>query len=191
MFYLLLVTYGTIFTSELLGDKTIYTISSLTMRFRALYVFFGFTAAFTLKMLVAVLLGQVIAELPTPLVTVLSTITFFVTALVIWFKKGDGGSIKREDDYYFARAALITFAAIFFSEWGDIGQVTAAVLTARYRVPLVVWLGATLALITKGLLAITLGRGLQKRVPRRILRPVSASICLLMGIVSAVGPMLK
>src|SRR6185503_18691798 len=42
--YLLLVAYGTILVSELIGDKSIYTISSLTMRFHSLYVFCGFTA---------------------------------------------------------------------------------------------------------------------------------------------------
>jgi putative Ca2+/H+ antiporter (TMEM165/GDT1 family) len=191
MFYLLLATYGTVFLAELLGDKTIYTISSLAMRFRPLYVFCGFTVAFMAKMLVAVLLGQVIAELPPYLVAIMSTTTFFVTALVIWFKKKDEGGVRREHDNYFSKAALITFAAIFFSEWGDVGQITAATLTARYRAPLVVWLGATLALVTKGLLALTLGRSLRKRIPQHWLRPVSVSLCLVMGVISAVGPMLK
>ncbi len=86
---------------------------------------------------------------------------------------------------------MITFAVIFFSEWGDVGQITAATLTARYQLPLMVWLGGTLALITKGLLALTLGQGLRKYVPQHILRPVSAGLCLLMGIVSAFGLLLN
>jgi putative Ca2+/H+ antiporter (TMEM165/GDT1 family) len=188
MFYLLLATYGTVFLAEILGDKTIYTISSLAMRFRPLYVFCGFTVAFMLKMLAAVLLGQVIAQLPAYLVAIMSAATFFVTALVIWFRKKDDGQTAREHDNYFSKAALLTFAAIFFSEWGDVGQITAATLTARYRVPLLVWLGATLALVTKGLLALTLGRSLRKRVPQHLLRPISASLCLIMAVVSAIGP---
>lgn len=191
MIYVLLAAYGTVFLAELLGDKTIYTISSLTMRYRPLYVFFGVAAAFMMKMLVAVLLGQVIAELPTSLVAGVSTATFFVTALVIWFKRKDDEADRREEGGYFSKAALVSFAAIFFSEWGDVGQVTAATLTARYQMPLVVWLGATLALITKGLLAMTLGRGLRKRIPHRVLRPLSVSLCLIMAIISAVEAMLK
>lgn len=190
MLYLLLATYGTIFLAELLGDKTIYTISSLTMRFRPLYVFSGFTLAFMLKMLVAVLLGHVIAELPTSLVNAMSAATFLITALVIWFKKG-AGPAQREDDGHFPKAALVTFGAIFFSEWGDIGQITAATLTARYNLPLVIWLGATLALVTKGLLALTLGGSLRKRIPHNILRPVSACLCLSMFVISAFGPMFR
>ena len=191
MFYLLLAIYGTILLSELLGDKSVYTISSLTMRFHPLYVFCGFTAAFMIKMFIAVLLGQVIAELPRSLVSITSTATFFLTALVIWFKRSDDGAIQRESENYFSRAALITFAAILFSEWGDVGQIMAATLTARYRVPFLVWLGATLALVTKGLLALALGRGLRKRIPLHMLRPVSASLCVIMGVISAIGPMFK
>lgn len=191
MFYLLLATYGTIFLSELLGDRSIYTISSLAMRFRALYVFCGFTVAFMIKMFAAVLLGQVIAQLPKSLIAITSTATFFVTALIIWFRKEDAGSSRREEDNRFAKATLVTFAAVLFSEWGDIGQVMAATLTARYQLPLVVWSGATLALITKGLLALALGRGLRTRVPVHMLRPVSAGLCVIMGVISAIGPMLK
>ena len=191
MFYILLATYGTILLSELIGDKSIYTIGSLAMRFRPVYVFCGFTAAFMIKMLLAVLLGRVIAELPTSLVAIASTATFFLTALFIWFKKSDDKPIEREHEKHFSRAALITFAAILFSEWGDVGQIMAATLTARYRMPLLVWIAATAALVTKGLLALVLGRGLRKRIPLQMLRPISASLCLLMGVISAIEPMLK
>ena len=191
MLYLLLATYGTIFLAELLGDKSIYTISSLAIRFRPIYVFCGFTAAFMLKMLVAVLLGQVIAELPSSLVSITSTVTFFLTALIIWFKKSEDKSRRQDGEGYFSKAALITFAAILFSEWGDVGQLMAATLTARYRMPLLVWVGATLALVTKGLLALALGRGLRKRIPLQMLRPVSATLCLLMGVISALGLIFK
>ena len=191
MFYLLLVTFGTIFIAELIGDKTIYTISSLAMRFRPLYVFTGFTLAFMLKMLAAVLLGQLVAELPTTVVAVVSAVTFFVTALVIWFKKKDEPSVSKEHEGYFSKAVLISFGAIFFSEWGDIGQITAATLTQQSQMPVVVWFGATAALITKGVLALTLGRGLRRRIPQQVIRPLSASLCLILAIVSAIGPALK
>lgn len=190
-FYLLLVTYGTIFVSELLGDKSIYTISTLGIRFRPLYVFCGFTAAFMVKMSVAVLLGHMIAELPRSVVSFTSAATFFLTAFVIWFKKTSDGAAPREPENYFSRAALITFAAILFAEWADIGQIMAATLTARYGLPLIVWLGATLALVTKGVLALALGRGLRKCVPLQVLRPLSVSLCIIMGIISALSPLLE
>jgi len=189
MLYLLLATYGSIFLSELLGDKSIYTISSLGMRFRAVHIFCGFTAAFMIKMFVAVLLGQAIAQLPTSVVSFTSTATFFLTAFVIWLKRTDGRERRSESENYSSRAVLITFGAILFSEWGDIGQIMAATLSARYQLPLVVWLGATLALMTKGSLALALGRGLRRFIPLQVLRPLSVSLCLIMGVVSAIWPM--
>jgi putative Ca2+/H+ antiporter (TMEM165/GDT1 family) len=191
MFYLLLLTYGTILLSELLGDKSIYTISSLAMRFRPIYVLGGFTAAFSIKMLIAVLLGHVIADLPRSVITVATTTTFFVTAIVIWFKRDNPEPAEREDENRTSKAALITFAVILFSEWGDVGQIMAATLTARYGVPFLIWFGATLALVTKGLFALALGRGLRKHVPSGVLRPLSVGLCVLMGIVSAMQPIFK
>jgi putative Ca2+/H+ antiporter (TMEM165/GDT1 family) len=104
------------------------------------------------------------------------------------FKKTDGGTAPNEHEDYFTRAALISFAAILFSEWADIGQIMAATLSARYRLPFIVWLGATWALVTKGFLALTLGRGIRKCVPLHVLRPVSVGLCLIMGLISAISP---
>jgi putative Ca2+/H+ antiporter (TMEM165/GDT1 family) len=191
MFYLLLATYGTVFLCEWLGDKNLYTITSLTMRFRPLYVFCGFTAAYMIKMGVAVLVGQSITELPTSLLTITSTLTFFITALVIWFRRGDDQPAHSTPNRNFSRVSLVAFAAILFSEWGDVGQIMAATLTVRYRLPLIVWLGATLALVTKGIMALAIGRGLRNRIPFSVLRPVCASLCVVMGIVSAVQPIFQ
>jgi putative Ca2+/H+ antiporter (TMEM165/GDT1 family) len=188
MLYLFYVTYRTIFVSELIGDKNIYTISSLATRFRPFQVFCGFTAAFAIKTLVAILLGSVIAEMPTSVVAITSTLTFFLTALGIWFKRSSNVAPEREYMSFLPAAILVPFAAILLSEWGDIGQIMAATLTARYQAPLVVFLGATLALITKGVLALAIGFGLRRRVPISILRPVSASLCVIMGVISAVSP---
>ena len=188
MLYLFFVTYGTIFVAELIGDKSIYTISSLATRFRPFQVFCGFTAAFAIKTLIAILLGSVIAELPTSLVATTSTVTFFLTALVIWFKRSSNVATEHQHESHWPKAILIPFAAILFSEWGDIGQIMAATLTARYQAPLVVFLGGTMALVTKGMLALTLGFSLRRRVPISILRPVSAILCVILGVISAVSP---
>lgn len=181
---LLLATYVTIFLAELVGDKNLYTISSLTVRFHLWPVFCGIALAFSLKMLAAVLLGQAIAGLPTALVTGMSAATFFTTGLIIWMKKPEGASRAVVRTNHWSRAVPVSFAAIFFSEWGDVGQIAAATLAARYHLPLVVWLGATLALMTKGILALTLGAGLCRRLPQNILRYGALTLCFTMGILS-------
>jgi len=188
MLYLFFVTFGTIFVAELIGDKNIYTISSLATRFRPSQVFCGFTAAFAIKTLIAILLGSVIAELPTSLVATTSTVTFFLTALMIWFKRSNNAPAEREYESHLPKAILVPFAAILFSEWGDIGQIMAATLTARYQAPLIVFLGGTMALVTKGVLALIIGSSLRRRVPISILRPVSAILCVILGVISAVSP---
>jgi putative Ca2+/H+ antiporter (TMEM165/GDT1 family) len=109
----------------------------------------------------------------------------FLTALVIWLKKSEVGPVRRND--LFSKAVLITFVALFFSEWADVGQIMAATLTARYGLPFVVWSAATLALVTKGLLALTLGYGLRKRIPLNALRILSVAVCVTLGILSAVS----
>jgi len=187
MFYLFVAAYGTVLFAEMLGDKSLYTISSLTARFRLGHVFAGITIAFAGKMLVAVLIGQTIAMLPLKLVATTSALTFFLTALVIWFKKSEARETEREARPYWTRATILSFAAVFFTEWGDVGQITAATLVARYDAPFVIWLGATVALVTKGLLAITLGVGLRKRIPPHWLRYGAVAMCLTLGILAAFG----
>ncbi|HEX8746421.1 MAG TPA: TMEM165/GDT1 family protein, partial [Pyrinomonadaceae bacterium] len=166
----MLATYGTIFLAELVGDKNLYTISSLTVRFHVLPVMCGIALAFSGKMLAAVSLGRVVAELPSALVTGMSAATFFATGLIIWMKRPEGSPQREAGALKWSRAVPVSFAAIFFSEWGDVGQIATATLAARYHAPLLVWMGATLALMTKGVLALTLGAGLCRRLPRNVLR---------------------
>ena len=184
MFYLLLATYGTVLLCEWLGDKNLYTITSLTMRFRPLYIFCGFTAAYMIKMGIAVLAGQAIVELPASFLAIVSTLTFFVAALAIWFRRTDNKATTKNAGN-FSRVSLLAFGTILLSEWGDVGQIMAATLTIRYKLPFIVWIGATLALVTKGILALAIGRGLKDRLSVSVLRPVCACVCVVMGIVSA------
>ena len=85
-------------------------------------------------------------------------------------------------------AAAVSFAAIFLSEWGDVGQITAAALTAKYHRPFVVWLGAVGAMVTKGTLAAFLGSGirrwLQARVATEVVRYAAVSLLLVLGVLS-------
>jgi len=181
---LFLATFGTVFLAELIGDKALYTISTLATRYRALPLFCGFTVAFMAKMLAAVLLGRVISTLPTPLIAGVAAATFFLMAIVLWLKEPHSEPIAPAPSSGWSSAMLIGFGAIFFTEWGDVGQIAAATLVASYQAPFIVWLGATLAMVTKGVLAMTLGVSLRKRVPRKILRLGAVCLCLLMGVLS-------
>jgi putative Ca2+/H+ antiporter (TMEM165/GDT1 family) len=53
----------------------------------------------------------------------------------------------------------------------------------RYNAPLQVWLGGSLALCTKGALALTLGVSLRRRIPLYLVRALSTASCLVLGLI--------
>jgi len=68
-----------------------------------------------------------------------------------------------------------------------VGQLTAAALTARFHLPLLVWCAATAALVTKSVLAVWLGFGLRRYVSRRAARVAAAVTCVAMAVLSALN----
>src|SRR5262245_9723117 len=186
MVLIFFTTFGTVFVAEIVGDKLLYTTGVLAARYRTLPIMLGMAVAFMAKMGVAVLVGDAISKLPPILVATITTISFLGVALTLW-RKSDLPRDK-EKNHTAKKAAMVSFAAIFFSEWGDVGQVTAATLAARYRLPLVVWLGAVSAMVTKGVLAAFLGAGIrrwiQDRVSPRVIRYVAVGTLLLLGLLT-------
>jgi putative Ca2+/H+ antiporter (TMEM165/GDT1 family) len=176
-------SYGTVLVAELAGDKSLYTLGSLATRFAFAPILAGAALAFAVKMLAAVLLGRLVAQLPPLAISVLGASTFFAMALVMWREPAtdDRDTSPRR----WSHAMLVSFVAIGVPEWGDPGQLAAAVLVADGGDPFVVWLGAMLAMITKGALAITLGIGLRRFVPRDLIRRGTVVLCLAMGVLAA------
>jgi putative Ca2+/H+ antiporter (TMEM165/GDT1 family) len=185
MLYLMAATYSTVLFAEMLGDKSIYTISSLSARFNSLHVLGGVSLAFACKMLVAVLIGRTIfAALPPGLIAWLSAASFFTTGLFLLLKRSKEGADAARPRRYWSSAILISFAAIFFSEWGDVGQLAAANMAARYDAPVTVLVGGTGALLTKGVVAATIGIGVRKRIGTDALRYAACGLCMLIGFLS-------
>jgi putative Ca2+/H+ antiporter (TMEM165/GDT1 family) len=182
--YVLLVSYWTVLVAELIGDKSIYTVASLSLRFRARIMFLGMFLAFGSKMLVAVLAGRLLIQIPAHWTAVLSALIFFTSAILIWFKKP--GPIPNADEpkLKWPRAMLVPFAALFLTEWCDAGQLSAVALTAQLHLPLATWLGGTLAMMTKGGLALVLGLRLRDHLPERRLRALATVSCCVLGMIS-------
>lgn len=179
-------TFGAVFVAEIVGDKLLYTTSVLAARYRTLPIMFGMATAFMAKMAVAVIVGQAISKLPTLLVASITAVSFLGVAFVLWRKPDTPKS--SEKTHTARKAAMVSFAAIFFSEWGDVGQVTAATLAARYRLPFIVWLGAIGAMITKGALATFLGAGIRRRITEhvspKVVRYAAVGLLLFLGLLS-------
>src|SRR6185503_16877462 len=136
------------------------------------------------KMAAAVLCGQAIAQLPVWLVTAVSAGTFFTMALVIWFKRPETETMDLTRARSTFRIGLAAFASIFLSEWGDVGQLAAATMSARFDAPTLVWLGAVMAMVTKGVSAIGVGGILRRRVPQNLLRYVTFGLAATMGVLA-------
>ena len=188
MFVIFFATFGAVFLAEIVGDKLLYTTGVLAARYRTAPIMIGMAAAFMAKMGVAVLIGEAISRLPRLLVAAITAASFLSIAFVLW-KKSDRPRESKES-HRAHKAAMVSFAAIFFSEWGDVGQITAATLAAKYHAALIVWFGAVAAMITKGSLAAFLGagirRGIHDRVSPKIVRYVAVSLLLILGALSVI-----
>jgi len=185
--YVVLLSFWTVLVAELVGDKSIYSVASLALRFRPRVVFAAITAAFAAKALAAVLLAQVLVQLHSQWVDVLSAAAFFFSALFIWFKEPEPMPRQHPVNTGWWKAAAICFGALFFTEWGDPGQIALAALTMKSHSLLGSWLGGTLAMATKGGLAMTLGLSLRNRLPLGVLRVTASVSCCLLGIIALGG----
>lgn len=183
---ILFAAYGAVFLAEIVGDKLLYTTGVLASRYRTAPVVVGMTCAFMLKMGVAVLVGEAISRLPRLLVAGITAASFIGVAIALWRKPAKTGASKK--DHTASKAAFVSFATIFLSEWGDVGQITAATFSAKFGLPLVVWVGAVSAMVTKGALAASVGTGVRRwiveRVSPRVVRVCGVSLMLVLGALS-------
>ena len=182
----MLATYGAVFVAEIVGDKLLYTTGVLATRYRTVPIMLGMLCAFMAKMAVAVAVGSAIGRLPPLLVAMLTGASFIGIAITVWRKPVERS--QEEIDRRYAKAAMVSFAAIFFSEWGDVGQITAATMAARFGAPMLVWVGAVAAMATKGALAASIGAGVRQWIATRIspktVRYAGVSALLVLGVLS-------
>lgn len=200
MLELVLTTYGAVFVAEIVGDKLLYTTGVLATRYRSASVVIGMALAFMCKMAVAVAVGAAITRLPRWIVASVTGASFVGVAFAVW-RKPDVRQPKAKDARVFT-GATVAFLAIFLSEWGDVGQVTAAGMSARFvwsaresatttalwEAALLVWFGAVAAMVTKGTLAGLLGASVQRwiaeRVDPRMVRYVATAALMVIGVLS-------
>lgn len=188
MIAIFLATYGAVFLAEIAGDKLLYTTGILTTRFRTLPVMIGVTMAFMVKMAAAVLVGEWISHLPKWIVATVTAVSFIGVAYTVWRKPLRPAKERRKDNEPHSRAVLVSFGTIVLSEWGDVGQVTAAAMAARYTMPLAVWFGAVAAMVTKGALAASIGAGvriwIQDHIPPKLIRWGGVTALLVLGVLA-------
>jgi len=80
------------------------------------------------------------------------------------------------------RVLLSTFALLFVAELGDKTQLAVISMTAKHKMPLWVFIGATLALAAVTVIGVLGGGLLTRFIPEMILRKVAAVLFVVMGL---------
>jgi Ca2+/H+ antiporter, TMEM165/GDT1 family len=181
------IAFGLTFLAEL-PDKTMFASLVLGTRFRPSWVWAGVAAAFAVQMAIAVTAGQLLTLLPHRIVEFVVAGLFLAGAAFMWWMSTrpptnealdaarHGGQAET-----FLRVAATSFAVVFLAEWGDVTQVTAANLAARYD-PVLVYVGATLGLWAVAAVAIGVGAKSLRLVPMTWVQRVTATILLAFGL---------
>ena len=176
-----------------LPDKSMFASLVLATRYRPVWVWAGVAAAFTVHMAIAVTAGQLLALLPDQIVEAVVAALFVGGAVYMWVtslrpqEHGNADAARQgERSPSFLRVAGMSFTVIFLAEWGDITQVTAANLAARYN-PVLVFTGATLGLWAVAAVAVSLGAKSLDLIPMAWVSRITAVILLAMGVYTAVA----
>ncbi|SDB25890.1 Putative Ca2+/H+ antiporter, TMEM165/GDT1 family [Desulfonatronum thiosulfatophilum] len=172
-----------IFAAEM-GDKSQLVCMVLAARHRALPVLAGSTAAFAILNALAVIFGVAIAG------WIPETVVFGIVAL-LFLVFGIQALRIQEDVPQECKAPpssqsifLTTFMLIFMAEFGDKTQLAVVGLSST-SIPLAVWAGATLALITTSALGIWAGCTLLQRIPISLLHRISGVFFIVLALFAA------
>ena len=175
-----------------LPDKSMFASLVLGTRYRPVWVWAGVAAAFTVHMAIAVTAGQLLALLPDRVVEAVVAGLFVAGSAYMWATSlrpqehaNPDAARQGQRTPSFLRVAGMSFTVIFLAEWGDITQVTAANLAARYN-PVLVFTGATLGLWTAAAIAVSVGAKSLDLIPMVWVRRITAAILLALGVYTAV-----
>ena len=186
------IAFAVTFLAEL-PDKSMFASLVLGTRHRGAWVWAGAAAAFTVHMAIAVTAGQLLTLLPHRVVEAIVAALFIAGGIYLWVTSNrphgsEGVDAAREGSgpASFWRVAGTSFAVVFLAEWGDITQITAANLAARYN-PLLVFIGATLGLWAVAATAVSIGAKSLNLIPMAWVSRITGTILLALGIYSAIA----
>ena len=87
-----------------------------------------------------------------------------------------------KDSNPFLSILITSFSTIFLAELGDKTQLATLILSAQSGRPLIVFIGAALALICTSVLGVLIGRWIAKNLPRQRFTVVSGIVMISLGI---------
>jgi putative Ca2+/H+ antiporter (TMEM165/GDT1 family) len=184
------VTFSAIFLAEL-PDKTMIATLLLSTHFhRRLPVWFGVTLGYAAHVLLAVIFGTALSQLPkTPIHVVVGLL--FLTGGVMTWRAGSSAdhdeTAKWSASMSNARVVWTAASVILIAEFGDLTQLATAGFAARFDDPVAVGIGSIAALSSVSGLAVLAGGWLQKKAPLNKIQRAAAVLFVLIGIVTIVS----
>jgi len=180
------IAFAVTFLAEL-PDKSMFASLVLGTRYRPSWVWAGAATAFAVQMGIAVSAGQLLTLLPHKVLAWIVAGLFLAAGgylLVTSFRPVTRESVDEAgqsgDGASFLRVAGTAFAVIFLAEWGDVTQIAAANLGARYN-PVLVFAGATLGLWAAAAIAVNIGAKSLSLLPAAWINRICGGILLALG----------
>lgn len=177
-----------------LPDKTFISCVVLSSRNRALPVWIGGALALTVQALLAVVAGRLLALLPHTTVRIVVAVLFIAGAAYLLLvsetseeEKGERLGARAVAVASNLRVLLTTFAVVALAEFGDVTQVLVVNLTARYRDPVGVFLGATVGFWLVSGLGVLFGKTIPRVVPLTTVRRLCGAALLGLGVWTVVS----
>lgn len=177
-----LLAAGTVTLAEM-GDKTQLLAMCFATRFQARKVLLGVFIATVLNHAVAVMAGYFLKEFMNAYTTIIQLIaSLSFIGFGLWTIRGD--EVDKSCDNRNKYGPVITVAIAFFiAEIGDKTQLTTVSLAATLAGPVWVLLGTTAGMLVADGIGIIFGVVMNKKIPEKTLKWVSASIFTLVGFV--------
>ena len=184
------VTFSAIFLAEL-PDKTMIATLLLSTHFhRRLPVWCGVTLGYAVHVLLAVIFGTALSQLPTTPIHILVGLLFLTGGIMTW-RAGSSAdhdeTAKWSASMSNARVVWTAASVILVAEFGDLTQLATAGFAARFDDPIAVGIGSIAALSSVSGLAVLAGGWLQKKVPLQKIQRAAAVLFASIGIVTLVS----
>jgi len=176
-------SYALIIAAEI-GDKSQLVCMSLAARHRAMPVLLGAISAFVLLNTLAVVFGVAITNwLPDYLIAGLVSVLFAVFGLqALRHQEEDEHETIQEKSSH--SLFITTFLLITLAEFGDKTQLAVVALSST-ALPVAIWIGSTLALISTTLLGVLAGKTLLQKISLTLLHKISGIFFIILAVISS------
>ncbi len=182
-------SFALIFAAEF-GDKSQLVCMTLAFKHRAMPVFLGAATAFIFLNALAVVFGAAIASwIPNYVIAVIVMLLFAgfgINALLANAEEDeDDPAPMKIHNMFFATFVLITFA-----EFGDKTQLAVVALSST-ALPIAVWTGSTLALVSTSAIGVFAGRKILQKISIKLLHRISGVIFIVLAAFAGYSAYLK